>query len=158
MTKVLAIDFSTTNTGYAFKKNNDIVVGSISGGNSKDPYERTGLIINALIEIIESWGLAEYFIAVEEPIIKFKTKSNITLIRAHGMLLGALLNRFNMGFVDIPNVKWCSYNLITGNREQRKKESIELLKRSDLVPEEAINDDMADAYGILLYSLSELGD
>jgi len=37
MSKALAIDFSTSNTGYAFRNplTNEYVVGSIAGGKSK---------------------------------------------------------------------------------------------------------------------------
>lgn len=40
MSKALAIDFSTSNTGYAFRNplTNEYVVGSIAGGKSKDPW------------------------------------------------------------------------------------------------------------------------
>ena len=46
MSKALAIDFSTSNTGYAFRNplTNEYVVGSIAGGKSKDPLERANLI------------------------------------------------------------------------------------------------------------------
>ena len=151
----LAIDFSTTNTGYAYKKNNRVVVGSISGGKAKtDISERTQNIINALIDMIEAEGLQDYFVAIEEPIITMKTANTMKLIRCNGMLLAALRHKFNMGFIDIPNVKWASYSLIKGKRKERKAASIEVLRQSGLVPEEQLNDDMADAYCILLYVMN----
>ena len=48
MSKALAIDFSTSNTGYAFRNplTNEYVVGSIAGGKSKDPLERDDRLFN----------------------------------------------------------------------------------------------------------------
>lgn len=157
MNKILSIDFSTTNTGYAFHNplNNDIVVGSVSGGKSKDYMERTKLISMALIEIIEHYNLSDYFIAVEEPIITMKTKSNINLIRANGFMLAVLYDKFGMGYIDLPNSIWTAYNLIKGKRPERKTQSMAILEKSGIVPSEAIDDDKADAYCMLLYMDSQ---
>lgn len=157
MNKILSIDFSTTNTGYAFHNplNNEFVVGSVSGGKSKDYMERTKLISMALIEIIEHYNLSDYFIAVEEPIITMKTKSNINLIRANGFMLAMLYDKFDMGYIDVPNSLWASYNLIKGKRPERKEQSINILKKYNIVPVDKVNDDMADAFCILLYMDSQ---
>lgn len=157
MNKILSIDFSTTNTGYAFHNplNNEFVVGSVSGGKSKDYMERTKLISMALIEIIEHYNLSDYFIAVEEPIITMKTKSNINLIRANGFMLAMLYDKFDMGYIDVPNSLWASYNLIKGKRPERKEQSINILKKYNIVPNDKVNDDMADAFCILLYMDSQ---
>lgn len=157
MNKILSIDFSTTNTGYAFHNplNNEFVVGSINGGKSKDYMERTKLISMALIEIIEHYNLSDYFIAVEEPIITMKTKSNINLIRANGFMLAMLYDKFDMGYIDVPNSLWASYNLIKGKRPERKEQSINILKKYNIVPSDKVNDDMADAFCILLYMDSQ---
>ena len=102
MSKALAIDFSTSNTGYAFRNplTNEYVVGSIAGGKSKDPLERAKLIADGITEIIEHYNLFDYFIFFEEPIITFKSKGNISLIRANGSFLGVMRNRHNIGYVD----------------------------------------------------------
>ena len=59
MSKALAIDFSTSNTGYAFRNplTNEYVVGSIAGGKSKDPLERAKLIADGITEVIEHYNL-----------------------------------------------------------------------------------------------------
>ena len=51
MSKALAIDFSTSNTGYAFRNplTNEYVVGSIAGGKSKDPLELSLIHISSFI-------------------------------------------------------------------------------------------------------------
>ena len=80
MSKALAIDFSTSNTGYAFHNplTNEYVVGSIAGGNSKDPLERAKLIADGITEIIEHYNLFDYF-----------TISRFTIYN----LLGSMVNR-----------------------------------------------------------------
>ena len=97
----------------------------------------------------------DYFIYIEEPIITFKSKGNISLIRANGSFLGVMRNRHNIGYVDIPNSKWCGYHLIKGKSAMRKVQSIEILKSYNIVPDDDINDDMADAFCILLYVESQ---
>ena len=79
MSKALAIDFSTSNTGYAFRNplTNEYVVGSIAGGKSKDPLERAKLIADGITEIIEHYNLFDYFIYIEEPIITFKSSLRV---------------------------------------------------------------------------------
>ena len=54
MSKALAIDFSTSNTGYAFRNplTNEYVVGSIAGGKSKDPLERAKQIADVTVIIL----------------------------------------------------------------------------------------------------------
>jgi len=64
-------------------------------------------------------------------------------------------NRHNIGYVDIPNSKWCGYHLIKGKSALRKEQSIEILKSYNIVPEDKVNDDQADAFCILLYVESE---
>ena len=157
MSKALAIDFSTSNTGYAFRNplTNEYVVGSIAGGKSKDPLERAKIIADGITEVIEYYNLFDYFIYIEEPIITFKSKGNISLIRANGSFLGVMRNRHNIGYVDIPNSKWCGYHLIKGKSAMRKVQSIEILKSYNIVPDDDINDDQADAFCILLYVESQ---
>ena len=48
---------------------------------------------------------------------------------------------------------WLS--LIKGKSKARKEQSIDILKSYDIVPEDKINDDMADAFCILLYVESQ---
>lgn len=153
MTKWLSIDFSTKETGYSFRNplTNEIVVGSINGGKSKDPIERTRLIAEGIIELIEYYNLEDSFIAIEEPIITMKTKGNISLVRCNGYFLAMIYDKFNIGSIDVPNSKWTSFNLIRGKRPERKQQSMSILNSAGIVPEEVINDDMADAYCILLY-------
>lgn len=155
--KILAIDFSTKDTGYSFRNplTNEVVVGAIKGGSNKDPLERTKLIAEGISELIEYYNLHDYFIAIEEPIITMKTKGNISLVRANGYFLAMMFSKHNIGSVDVPNSKWASYHLIKGKREERKKQSQLILKQANIVPEEVINDDMADAYCILMYMESE---
>ena len=64
MSKALAIDFSTSNTGYAFRNplRNEYVVGSIAGGKSKDPLERAKIKADGITEVIEHYNLFDYFI------------------------------------------------------------------------------------------------
>ena len=157
MSKALAIDFSTSNTGYAFRNplTNEYVVGSIAGGKSKDPLERAKLIADGITEVIEHYNLFDYFIYIEEPIITFKSKGNISLIRANGSFLGVIRNRHNIGYVDVSNSMWCSYHLIKGKSKARKEQSIEILNSYNIVPEDKVNDDMADAFCILLYVESQ---
>ena len=157
MSKALAIDFSTSNTGYAFRNplTNEYVVGSIAGGKSKDPLERAKLIADGITEVIEHYNLFDYFIYIEEPIITFKSKGNISLIRANGSFLGVMRNRHNIGYVDVSNSMWCGYHLIKGKSAMRKVQSIEILKSYNIVPDDDINDDMADAFCILLYVESQ---
>ena len=119
--KFLSIDFSTQNTGYTFQDNDgNYVVGQIPVSNTKvkSPYERTQLIIEALSDMIIEYNLMDRLIAIEEPIIVFK--NSMSLIRSNGMVLGALRQKFNMGFIDVPNVKWASYHLIKGNNKKGK--------------------------------------
>lgn len=150
---ILAIDFSTASTGYAFTHplSGDKVVGSLSGGKSKDPMERTNVIAEQLIEIIEYYAISDYFIAIEEPIIVRRTKRNMSLVRANGFFLAMMRAKFNMGYIDVPNSLWASHHLITGKRAERKKQSMKILEAAKIVPVESINDDMADAYCILTY-------
>ena len=157
MTKWLSIDFSTKETGYSFRNplTNEIVVGSINGGKSKDPIERTRLIAEGIIELIEYYNLEDSFIAIEEPIITMKTKGNISLVRCNGYFLAMMYDKFNIGSVDVPNSKWTSFNLIRGKRPERKQQSMSILNSAGIVPKDDINDDMADAYCILMYMESE---
>lgn len=154
MINILAIDFSTTNTGYAFRYNGKFIVGSVAG-KGRSAIDKARYISEEIGKIVEEYNIQHYFIAIEEPIIRFKTKGNIALIRANGYFLSYMREVYNMGFVDVPNKKWCAYNLIKGNHDQRKEESKELLKSYNLVPEEEVNDDMSDAFGILLYMESQ---
>ena len=153
MTKILAIDFSTTNTGYAFHDpmTGEYVVGSVSGGKSKDYLERTKVIAEAIENLVIEYRLYNYFIAIEEPIITMKTKSTMNLIRANGFFLGHMFTKFNMGYIDVPNSKWASYNFIKGKRPERKQQSIAILESYDIIKDKKVNDDMADAFCILLY-------
>lgn len=157
MNKILSIDFSTTSTGFAFvDKQGQTVVGSVSGGNSKDPLERTKLMAESIGDMIFNYDIEDYFIAIEEPIIARRTKGNISLVRANGYFLGYMFLRFNMGSIDIPNSKWTAYHFIKGKRPERKLASIDILRRAKLVEDKYINDDMADAYCILLYAMNVL--
>lgn len=151
--KLLAIDFSTKDTGYAFRHplTNEYVVGAIKGGSKKDPLERTLNIANQLTDIIKTNMIEDYFIAIEEPIITMKTKGNISLVRANGYFLALMRERFSMVSVDISNSKWASYHFIKGKREQRKIQSQAILQGYNIVPDDLINDDMADAFCILVY-------
>lgn len=153
MEKILAIDFSTASTGYAFKHplSGEYVVGALSGGKSKDPLERTNLIAEQLSEIINYYAIEDYFIAIEEPIIVRRTKGNISLVRANGYFLGYMRLKHNIGYIDVPNTVWASHHLITGKRAERKKQSKAILSKAGIVPEKEVNDDMADAYCILKY-------
>lgn len=153
MEKILAVDFSTASTGYAFTHplTGNKVVGSLSGGKSKDPLERTFVIAEQLIEIVETYMIEDYFIAIEEPIIVRRTKGNISLVRANGYFLSIMRLKFQMGYIDISNSSWASYHLITGKRPERKKQSMSILKKAKIVESEYIDDDMADAYCILLF-------
>ena len=62
MSKALAIDFSTSNTGYAFRNplTNEYVVGSIAGGKSKDPLERAKIIADGITETVSYTHLDVY--------------------------------------------------------------------------------------------------
>lgn len=153
MTKWLSIDFSTKETGYAFRNplTNEMVVGSINGGKSKDPIERTRLIAEGISELIEYYNLEHSFIAIEEPIITMKTKGNISLVRCNGYFLAMMYSRFNIGSVDISNSKWTAYHLIKGKRPERKAQSMAILKSYNIVPDEDVNDDKADAFCIQMY-------
>ena len=77
------------------------------------------------------------------------------MIRANGSFLGVMRNRHNIGYVDISNSMWCGYHLIKGKSKARKEQSIEILKSYNIVPEDKVNDDMADAFCILLYVESQ---
>lgn len=153
MTKWLSIDFSTKETGYAFRNpvTNEMVVGSINGGKSKDPIERTRLIAEGISELIEYYNLEHSFIAIEEPIITMKTKGNISLVRCNGYFLAMMYDKFGIGSVDIPNSKWTAHHLIKGKRPERKAQSMAILKSYSIVPDELINDDQADAFCIQMY-------
>lgn len=153
MTKILAIDFSTTNTGYAFRspETGEYIVGAISGGKDKSYLERTKVIAEGIGKLVIEYGLYDYFIAIEEPIITMKTKSTMNLIRANGFFLGYMFTKFNMGYVDAPNSKWASYHFIKGKRPERKAQSIAILESYDIIKDKKVNDDMADAFCILLY-------
>lgn len=153
MEKILAIDFSTTSTGYAFTHplTGDKVVGALSGGKNGDPLERTHVIVEQLADIVEHYMIEDYFIAIEAPIIARRTKGNISLVRANGYFLSAMRIKFNMGYIDIANSRWASFHLITGKRPERKNRSMDILKHANIVPEDKVNDDMADAYCILLF-------
>ena len=117
--------------------------------------ERAKIIADGITEIIEHYNLFDYFIYIEEPIITFKSKGNISLIRANGSFLGVMRNRHNIGYVDISNSMWCGYHLIKGKSKARKEQSIEILKSYNIVPDNDINDDQADAFCILLYVESQ---
>lgn len=139
-----------------------MVVGSVEVKREKvkNIYERALMMADAIQEIIEFYGLSDRMIAIEEPIIKFK--NSMSLVRSNGIFVQAMRERFNMGFIDVPNNKWCAYNLIKGNNKKgkdapnsRKQQSIDVLRKAKLVPEEMLNDDMADAYCILKYMLKK---
>lgn len=160
MKKILAIDFSTGSkkdegTGYAFRKaDGSIIVGSIKPYAPKlTANERTYNIVNEMKEIIKEHDLQGYHLAIETPIMGRNKKHSITLANCNGYFIGAIDGLVN-GFTFIDNSKWCAYHLITGKREQRKAESLEILKASGLVDENCKDDNIADAYGILLYAES----
>ncbi|WP_218061459.1 hypothetical protein, partial [Paenibacillus kribbensis] len=83
------------------------------------------------------------------------SKGNISLIRANGSFLGVMRNRHNIGYVDVSNSMWCGYHLIKGKSKARKEQSIDILESYNIVPKDKINDDMADAFCILLYVESQ---
>lgn len=160
MKKILAIDFSTGSkkdegTGYAFRKaDGSIIVGSILPYASKlTAHERTYKIVNEMKEIIKEHNLEGYHLAIETPIMGRNKKHSITLANCNGYFIGAIDGLVN-GFTFIDNSKWCAYHLITGKREQRKEESLEILRASGLVDKNCKDDNIADAYGILLYAES----
>lgn len=160
MKKILAIDFSTGSkkdegTGYAFRdKDGQIIVGSIKPYSSKkNAWERTYDIVNAIKELIEEFDLYDYHVAIETPIMGRNRKHSITLANCNGYFIGAIDGLVN-GYTFIDNSKWCAYHLITGKREQRKAESLELLKASGLVPDNCKDDNIADAFNILTYAES----
>lgn len=160
MTKIFAVDFSTGSkqgegTGYAYRdKDGNVVAGTIFCYNSKlNAWERTHTVIEALKDLIKEEGLEGYHMAIETPILGRNRKGSINLANCNGMLIGALDGLLN-GFTFIDNSKWCAYHLITGKREQRKAESIELAVKHGVLPVGSKNDNTADAYGILLYAES----
>ena len=77
MKKILAIDFSTASkkdegTGYAFRKDGQLYVGSIKAYHSKkNAWERTFDIVNAIKDIINEFDLKDYHLAIETPIMWF---------------------------------------------------------------------------------------
>lgn len=160
MSKILAIDFSTGSkpkegTGYAYRDSKgEIHVGTILCYDKKlNAWERTYNVVQALKDMIEQDGLQGYHLAIETPIIGRSRKGSINLANCNGYLIGSLDGILN-GFTFIDNSKWCAHHLITGKREQRKEESKQLLISSGLVPKDKVDDNMADAYGILLYAES----
>lgn len=142
----LSIDFSTTATGYAYKKNGKYVVGVIKGGKGT-AWERTAQIAEALNDMIVEEDLLDYHIVIEQPINVRNKKTAITLANCNGMLLGMLQN-ITDGFTFIPNSSWASYHLISGKRAERKEQSKAILLH-DLCLD--LGDDEADAYCQLKY-------
>lgn len=142
----LSIDFSTTATGYAYKKNGKYVVGVIKGGKGT-AWERTAQIAEALNDMIVEEDLLDYHIVIEQPINVRNKKAAITLANCNGMLLGMLQN-ITDGFTFIPNSSWASYHLISGKRAERKEQSKAILLH-DLCLD--LGDDEADAYCQLKY-------
>lgn len=142
----LSIDFSTTATGYAYKKNGKYVVGVIKGGKGT-AWERTAQIAEALNDMIVEEDLIDYHIVIEQPINVRNKKTAITLANCNGMLLGMLQN-ITDGFTFIPNSSWASYHLISGKRAERKEQSKAILFH-DLGFD--LGDDEADAYCQLKY-------
>lgn len=157
MKKILAIDFSTASkkdegTGYAFRTlDGQLFVGSIKAYSSKkNAWERTFDIVNAVKELIEEFDLYDYHLAIETPIMGRNRKHSITLANCNGYFIGSIDGLVN-GYTFIDNSKWCAYHLISGKRDQRKDESLELLKQTGLVSLDCKDDNMADAYNILTY-------
>lgn len=156
MKKILAIDFSTASkknegTGYAFRKDGQVYVGSIKPYSTKlNAWERTYNIVNTIKDIINEFDLKGYHLAIEAPIMGRNRKHSITLANCNGYFIGAIDGLVN-GYTFIDNSKWCAYHLISGKREQRKEESLELLKATGLVDSNCKDDNMADAYNILTY-------
>lgn len=153
--KAIAIDFSTASkkeegTGYAFRtKDGELIVGSLRGHSYKlKAWDRTYNMAQALKDLIEEYDLQDYHVYIEEPIVGRGIKGSINLINCNGYFLG-LIDSVTDGFTFVPNSKWASYNLISGKREERKKQSIEIMN-SDLGLD-SNDDNMADAYGILKY-------
>lgn len=142
----LSIDFSTTATGYAYKKSGKYVVGVIKGGKGT-AWERTAQIAEALNDMIVEEDLIDYHIVIEQPINVRSKKTAITLANCNGMLLGMLQN-ITDGFTFIPNSSWASYHLISGKRAERKEQSKDILFH-DLGFD--LGDDEADAYCQLKY-------
>ena len=142
----LSIDFSTTATGYAYKKNGKYVVGVIKGGKGT-AWDRTAQIAEAIKAMMIEDELLEYHIVIEQPINVRNKKTAITLANCNGMLLG-MLQVVSNGFTFIPNSSWASYHLISGKRAERKEQSKEILLH-DLGLD--LGDDEADAYCQLKY-------
>ena len=146
----MAIDFSTTQTGFAYYKNNEIVGGFIKGTKIKNAWERTEIISKAIIDIIKENGLKGYSIAIEKPINVRNKLTAITLSNCNGYFLGRL-SKYTNGFFFVENAKWASYHLISGKRLDRKRQSIEIVKSMEEFKDVDVNDDMADAINILTY-------
>lgn len=142
----LSIDFSTTATGYAYKKNGKYVVGVVKGGKGS-AWDRTAQIAESIIEMIKEDGLSDHHIVIEQPINVRNKKTAITLANCNGMLLG-MLQSFSDGFTFIPNSSWASFHLISGKRPERKEQSKAILLH-DLGLD--LGDDEADAYCQLKY-------
>lgn len=106
--------------------------------------------MNAIKDIIDEFDLKDYILAIETPIMGRNRKHSITLANCNGYFIGAIDGLVN-GYTFIDNSKWCAYHLISGKREQRKKESLELLKETGFVDSNCKDDNMADAYNILTY-------
>lgn len=152
---ILAIDFSTASkkkegTGYAFRtKDGELIVGSLKGYASKlKAWDRTYNMAQALKDLVEEHELQDYHVYIEEPIVGRGIKGSINLINCNGYFLG-LISGFTDGFTFVPNSKWAAFNLISGKREERKKQSCDIMN-SDLGLN-SDDDNMADAYGILKY-------
>lgn len=108
MKKILAIDFSTASkkdegTGYAFRKDGQLYVGSIKAYNpKKNAWERTFDIVNAIKDIIDEFDLKGYHLAIETPIMGRNRKHSITLANCNGYFIGAIDGLVN-GYTFIDN-------------------------------------------------------
>lgn len=142
----LSIDFSTTATGYAYKKNGRYIVGVIKGSKGT-AWDRTAQIADALNDMIVEEDLLDYHIVIEQPINVRNKKTAITLANCNGMLLG-MLQQVSNGFTFIPNSSWASYHLISGKRAERKEQSKAILLHELGLD---LGDDEADAYCQLKY-------
>ena len=96
MKKILAIDFSTASkkdegTGYAFRKDGQLFVGSIKAYNpKKNAWERTFDIVNAIKDIIDEFDLKDYHLAIETP-IWVETESTVLRLLIVTVILSVLL-------------------------------------------------------------------
>ena len=147
MANVLALDQSTTVSGYAIFINQNLEKSGIFKPTGK-LFERIHQTKEYIRELIQDNNIEYVFI--EDIQYQKNQKTYKILANLQGVIIN-LLVELNIGFEIIPPSRWKSWNGIKGRKREQQKENTK--KKVKEIFERDFKEDEADAICIGLYAL-----